>query len=204
MSASKEAELMTAVILYAVRCFSEGDLTALQEMNFGPKELNALREISMSDLFRARELTAHCLQVRLNRDVYWPMLEHLRRGREAEILQQEMMQADAPHEMMLSLFAMSAHEYTRQRRMLTAQPAKGRTPDAGDEQSAQLWTLWRERVDAAQEDTLTPRDYLTLHHVTGISLRIIWNCCRRWAAYGDCDTALIHPVRDPSDATSTP
>ena len=46
MSASKEAELITAVMLYAVRCFAEGDLPALKEMNFGPRELGALREIS--------------------------------------------------------------------------------------------------------------------------------------------------------------
>ena len=82
MSAGKEAELMTAALLYAVRCFAEGDLNALKEMNFGPKELGALREISMSDLFRVRALTAHCLQFRLNREIYWSMLDHLRRERD--------------------------------------------------------------------------------------------------------------------------
>ena len=68
MSGSKEAELITAVMMYAVRCFVEGDLHALKEMNFGPKEFGALREISMGDLFRARDVTAPCLQVGINRD----------------------------------------------------------------------------------------------------------------------------------------
>ena len=60
MSANKEIELVTAVLLYAVRCFAEGDLNALKEMNFGPKELGALNEISMSDLYRTRMLATHC------------------------------------------------------------------------------------------------------------------------------------------------
>ena len=198
MSASKEAELMTAVMLYAVRCFAEGDVPALHDMNFGPKEIGALREISMSDLFRARELTAHCLQVRLNRDVYWPMLEHLRRERESEALQHDMMQADAPHDMMLALFAMSAHEYTRQRRLLTAQPAFGRTPEADEDETTRLWIAWRGLHGEEPLTNLSPRQYLSLHEATGISLRVIWSCCRRWTAYGECDVSGAKRIEEPS------
>ena len=183
MSATKETDLVTAVMLYAMRCFAEGDLYALQEMNFGPKELGALRDISVGDLVRARELTAHCLRIHLNREVYWPMLEHLHRERASDALQQELMQGDAPLEMMQSLFAISAHEYTRQRRMLTVNPALGRTPEADEAQSHELWAAWQ----ALEEDTgtdLAPAIYLRLHQATGISLRIIWNLTQRWQSYG--------------------
>ncbi len=183
MSAGKEAELMTAVMLYAVRCFAEGDTDALKEMNFGPKELGALREISMGDLFRARALTAHCLQVRLNREIYWPLLDHLRRERETEEAQRELVQADASLEMLQSFFGIGAHEYTRLRRMLTINPTFGRTPEADEAQATALWTAWKALATEATSE-LTPADYLSLHRATGLSIRIIWNLIERWRAYG--------------------
>lgn len=188
MSASKEAELITAVMLYAVRCFAEGDLPALKEMNFGPRELGALREISMGDLFRARELTAHCLQVRLNREVYWPMLDHLRRDRESEALQGQLIEADAPLEMMQTLFGTGSHEYTRLRRMLTVNPAFGRTPEAEEAQSTELWNAWQQ-LAPDPISTLTAINYLDLYQATGVSLRIIWNLTQRWRAYGEVGAA---------------
>jgi hypothetical protein len=189
MSATKEAELVTAVMLYAVRCFAEGDVHALQEMNFGPKELGALREISMGDLFRARELTAHCLRVRLNREVYWPMLEHLRRERESEGLQRTLIEADAPLEMMQALFGTGAHEYTRFRRLLTLSPAFGRTPEPDETESAALWAAWQALAPVTGEPT-TAAQYLELHRTTGISLRIVWNMVQRWSQYGPIDAPV--------------
>ena len=199
MSAGKEVELITAVMLYAVRCFAEGDLTALKEMNFGPRELGALREISMSDLFRARALTAHCLQVRLNREVYWPMLDHLRRERESEVAQRELVQADAPLEMMQSLFGTGAHEYTRLRRMLTVNPTFGRTPEPDENQEATLWAAWKQ-LGGGTETVPTPADYLGLQRDTGISLRIIWNLIERWRVYGSAeDSALTRASHESAD-----
>ena len=194
MSASKEADLVTAVMLYAVRCFAEGDLHALKEMNFGPKELGALREITMRDLFRAGELTTHCLQVRLDRAVYWPMLEHLRRERETEAIQREFVEADAPLEMMQALFGTSAHEYTRLRRLLTINPAVGRTPEADEAQSAALWEAWQ-ALGSEVCGNMAPTHYLHLYQITGLSPRILWNLIQRWSAYG---------VTDPTGALKIP
>ena len=59
MTQSKEAELTTAVVLYAVRCLAEGDQMALRTMKFGPKELAALRELSLADLYRIEALQTH-------------------------------------------------------------------------------------------------------------------------------------------------
>ena len=50
MDGSKETELVMAVLLYAVRCLLEGDQAALRDMNFGPKEIDALREMKLADL----------------------------------------------------------------------------------------------------------------------------------------------------------
>ncbi len=86
MSATKEAELVTAVLLYAMRCVAEGDQPALRSMRCGPQEIEVLRALSLADLYRVGALQAHCLDIRLSREVFWPMVRHLqgtRRGRQS-------------------------------------------------------------------------------------------------------------------------
>ena len=43
MEGTKESDLVTAVLFYAMRCLAEGDQAALRNMNFGIKEIEALR-----------------------------------------------------------------------------------------------------------------------------------------------------------------
>jgi hypothetical protein len=78
MQGTKESDLVTAVLMYALRCLAEGDQIALRNMNFGPHEIEALREMTLADLYRVESLRAHCLSIALNREVYWPMMDHLR------------------------------------------------------------------------------------------------------------------------------
>jgi len=56
MDSTKEADLVTAVLMYAMRCLAEGDQTALRNMNFGVKEIEALREMRIADLYRIESL----------------------------------------------------------------------------------------------------------------------------------------------------
>ena len=56
MIGTKEADLVTAVLLYAMRCLAEGDQHALRAMQFGPKEIEALRELNLADLYRVGEV----------------------------------------------------------------------------------------------------------------------------------------------------
>ena len=98
MIGTKEADLVTAVLLYAMRCLAEGDQHALRAMQFGPKEIEALRELNLADLYRVGALQAHCLSIALDRDVFWPMIANLRATRENEELQRtlhELQQAQA-------------------------------------------------------------------------------------------------------------
>jgi hypothetical protein len=178
---TKEAELVTAVLLYAIRCLAEGDQHALREMNFGPREIAALREISLGDLYRAGSLQAHCLAIELDRDVYWPMLAHLRRERELEEIQRDLIQADVPLEMMRGLFGVGAREYTRLRRLLTLEPAVGRPPEPDEATSHTLWRAWAERTDNDPSAPLAPEDYLALQQETGASMRSVWLLTQRWA-----------------------
>ncbi len=185
MDGTKESDLVTAVLMYAIRCLAEGDQSALRNMNFGPREIEALREMNLADLYRIESLRAHCLDIDLNRDVYWPMVEHLRRQRESEELQQQLIVADAPLEMMQTLFGLGSREYTRLRRLLTVDPSVGRPAEPDEVSSNRLWDVWVQRVGDQRDGLLLPNEYLTIHRETGIPLRGIWNLTQRWNQYGD-------------------
>ena len=154
-------------------------------MNFGPEEVAALRELNLADLYRAGSLQAHCLDIRLNRDVYWPMLAHLRRERESEELQRDLIEADAPLEMMRSLFGVGSREYTRLRRMLAVEPAVGRPPEPDEETAHRLWHALSAQLQTDKGNGIDPSAYLAVHRETGASLRAIWNLAQRILEYGD-------------------
>lgn len=185
MSSNKEADLTTAVLLYAMRCLAEGDQQALRAMNFGPKELDALKEMNLADLYRADTLRVHCLKIALDRTVFWPMLDNLRYQRESDDLQRELLVADAPLEMMQQLFGWSSREYTRWRRLLTLAPSVGRPPELNETDTHALWYAWQERIEAREQNALCATDYLDLQQQTGIGLRSIWALVQRWETYGE-------------------
>lgn len=185
MSSNKEADLTTAVLLYAMRCLAEGDHRALRAMNFGPKELDALQDMNLADLYRVDALRVHCLQIGLNRDVFWPMLEQLRHQREAEDLQRKLLAFDAPLEMMQHLFGLSSREYTRWRRLLALAPSVGRPSELNESDTHTLWYAWQALQEKHQASTLSAADYLKLQEQTGIALRAIWVLIKRWETYGE-------------------
>ena len=193
---TKESELVMAVLLYAIRCLAEGDYHALRGMNFGPEEVAGLRDINLADLYRAGSLQAHCLSIRLNRGVYWPMLKHLHREREVEEIQRDLIQADAPQEMMRSLFGVGSREYTRLRRLLSVDPAIGRPPEPNETTSHALWRAWSERTSEDPDSPLTPEDYLELSAKSGASLRTVWSLTQRWDEYGELSQEGVAAVKE--------
>ena len=199
MIGTKEADLVTAVLLYAMRCLAEGDQHALRAMQFGPKEIEALRELNLADLYRVGTLQAHCLAIRLDRDVFWPMIANLRATREAEELQRDLIQADAPLEMMRSLFGVGSREYTRLRRMLALEPAVGRPPEPDEETSHKLWRALSAQLQPDADEALDPKQYLAVHEESGAPMRAIWNLAQRWLEYGD-----VYACADQSSAAKEP
>ena len=190
MDSTKEADLVTAVLMYAMRCLAEGDQTALRNMNFGVKEIEALREMRIADLYRIESLRAHCLEIALNRQVYWPMIDHLSQQRAMEETIQTMISADAPQEMMQVLFGLNQRDYTRLRRTLSVELAVGRPPELDEESSHRLWEVWSDRVDGEESGLLIPEQYLDIHGETGLSMRAIWNLTQRWAQYGNLNDQI--------------
>ena len=193
MIETKEADLVTAVLLYAMRCLAEGDQHALRAMQFGPKEIEALRELNLADLYRVGTLQAHCLAIRLDRDVFWPMIANLRATREAEEVQRDLIQADAPLEMMRNLFGVGSREYTRLRRMLALEPAVGRPPEPDEETSHKLWRALSAHLQPDADEALDPKQYLAVHEESGAPMRAIWNLAQRWLEYGDVYACADQP-----------
>ena len=185
MISSKEGDLVTAVLLYATRCLAEGDQHALRAMRFGPREIEAMRELNLADLYRVGALRAHCLSIALDREVFWPMIANLRATRESEELLRDLIHADAPLEMMRSLFGVSSREYTRLRRTLAVQPGVGRPPEPDEATSHRLWRAVSARLAFAAEDGLGPVEYLAVQQESGASMRTIWSLVQRWLEYGD-------------------
>ena len=185
MKGTKEAELVTAVLMYAVRCLAEGDLASLRHMKFGAREIEALREMSLSDFYRVEALRAHCLEIRLNRQVYWPMIEYLREQRKSEDVMHSLVAADAPREMLQVLFGLNSREYGRLRRNLSVEPSSGRPPVPDEHSSHKLWEIWSARTDRDSSGLLAPKAYLELQQETGLSMRAIWYLTRRWVQYGN-------------------
>jgi hypothetical protein len=113
------------------------------------------------------------------------MLSHLRGTREGEELQRDLIQADAPLEMMRSLFGVGSREYTRLRRMLALEPAVGRPAEPDEETAHKLWHSLSARLKSDPSALLEPNEYLAIHDESGASMRAIWNVAQRWAKYGD-------------------
>jgi len=185
MAASKEADLITAVLLYAIRCLGEADQSALRAMGFGPREIDALQRLNIADLYHVEAIRAHCLRVDLNREVFWHMVEHIKQLRASEELQQALIKSDAPQEMMQALFGVNAKEYTRWRRLMTLEPAVGRPAEPDEDTEHALWKAWKARVKGEYAELLTAEDYLALKAETDVELRTIWLLTRRWAQYGN-------------------
>jgi len=189
MMGNKDSELTTAIMQYAIRCLVEGDQQALRNINFGPREVEALREMNLGDLCHIDTLRAHCLKIALNRELYWPMVAHMRNRREAGELQKELIRADAAQDMMEYFYGTGAREYVRLRRMLMVTSINGRPPEPNEAETQALWDAWKERIEGREEMLLRPEEYLSMHEETGIALRAIWSQTRRWAQHGKLPAA---------------
>lgn len=178
MSVTKEARLTSAIMSFALHCLHEGDQGALRAMNFGPAEIRALQDLHIGDLHHLNQVKAHCLDIVLNRDVYWPMLSQLKRRRESESLQHNLIQADASLDMMRTFFGMSGREYSKLRRLLMVRISAGRPAEPSEDEVVRIWAAWRAREEKLQDGLLPPAEYLTIHEETGVPLRAIWRQTR--------------------------
>lgn len=184
MALSKEAELVTSVLLYASRCMAEGDQVALRSLNFGTRELEALRGLDLADLHRLAEVHGHCLEIALNRDSFWLIVQHMQHERSNEVAQHALIRADAPYEMMRALFGLDSRTYTTLRNLAGVRPAAGRPTAPEEGESTRLWEALKDHQGEVDPQRLAPTDYLELYQETAIPLRTQWQLLQRWAEEG--------------------
>ena len=177
---TKEGSLVSAVLMYAMRCLVEGDLRSLKNMQFGEKEVEALRDLQMTDFSRIEALKAHCLSVSLNRQVFWPMIDLLKRERNHEDLLNTLIDKNAPYDMIHALFAMSTREYAARRRHLSPGLGLGRPQLPDREVEDELYAAWRKLVDGRDSFDLSGFDFLDLHEQTGVAIRAVWSLVSKW------------------------
>lgn len=185
MAITKEANLTIEALMFANRCLEEADQSALREMGFGPREIDELQRLTIADLNRLGAICAHVLRVGLNREAFWHMIERIKQHRASEEMQEMLIKADAPQEMMQALFGVGAKEYTRRRRQMALEPAVGRPAEPDEDKAHALWEAWQALVEGEDVELLAAEDYLALKVDTGVGLRAIWYLTRRWAQYGN-------------------
>lgn len=196
--ARKEFELTHAVLRYAASCLSEGDWSALRDMGIGPKEAEALKVITISELTNLeRKLAGHVLRVELDREAFWTVVEQIRREAELQQLRMEFIQLGAPSDMMQALFGMGVKEYTFARRVLGTPPGVGRPPEPTEDEARAVWLAWEKL--GLEPNLATPAVWRELVKETGLQLRLIWRVTQRWCGADD-DAAAAVPWSDGAEA----
>ena len=186
MTIKKEAELMNAIIVYCHRCHDEGDFSALTEMGFGPREMKALNSLSSADRLRLASTRTHFLNITINQEVYWRMIDYIYRENDKEALIDELVSHDAPLPMMYALTGMGSKQYSLKRRQygLGNSPA-GRPRIPTDEVADLVWTELKNIV--SESTTFGPKEFLVLFNSMDkeVPLRVIWNLFYRWEKDGN-------------------
>lgn len=177
---TKEGRLVCAVLMYAMQCVTDGDVRSLRRLQFGEKEVEALRDLQMLDLSRVESMKAHCLSVSLNRQVFWPMIDLLKRERKNDELLNDLIEKDAPFDMLHDLFGLSTREYSARRHHLPINLGKGRPQLPERKVEDELYATWRKLVDGRDSLELSGFDYLDLHTRTGVSVRAVWSLVSKW------------------------
>ncbi|MCY4655333.1 MAG: STY4526/YPO1902 family pathogenicity island replication protein [Gammaproteobacteria bacterium] len=183
MQVTKESELTAAILNYAMRCVIEGDQLALRQMNIGEREVDAIGKLSLLDLQRLESLKTHCLNISLNSQVFWPIIDHVQRIREEDHMIRSLLAADAPFEMMSSLYGMSSREFTARRKGLLKKTNVGRSSLPSSEEEMVLYQLWLDMDRDLKLENMRGKHYLKLFRETKLPLRSIWYLTQRWRDY---------------------
>ena len=185
MTIRKETELMHSIIIYCLRCQEEGDIHALKEMGFGPREMCALNALSAGDQIRLASTKSHFMKIVLNQEVYWRMIDYVDQENHKEAVINQLILSDAPLPLMHALTGMGNKQYSLRRRQagLLGSPV-GRPPIPSDS-TTQL--VWQQLTTIAEKsDSFGPKQFLELYESLEkkVPLRVIWNLFHRWENEG--------------------
>ncbi|MGH7261636.1 MAG: STY4526/YPO1902 family pathogenicity island replication protein [Nitrospiraceae bacterium] len=171
---SKEAELNAAVLQYLGKCVAEGDDATLTHLGLDRQDAVAIEFLYLRDL---EHLTsAHFPLLRhgsIDRDLFYRLLEHVRRLRDRESVRDELLRLDAPLALMNHFFGMDSAEYAEHGRRLGLMRTLGRPVDPSEAEEAVIWQALTALGKPDGED-LTVGECLALCKQTGVSPRALW------------------------------
>ena len=108
------------------------------------------------------------------------MIDLLKRERNHEDLLNNLIDKNAPYDMIHALFGMSTREYSARRRHLPPGLGLGSPQLPEREVEDELYAAWRELVDGRDSFELNGFDFLDLHEQIGVAIRAVWSLVSKW------------------------
>ena len=177
---NKVGDFVVALMVYTLRCIREGETERLIRMGFGPAEIEELAALRLGDIQRMDRLENHCLDIKVDRRAFADMIRRIRADGDAQECEHRLIRADAPLDMMRSLFGTGGREYARLRELYEVS-STGRPREATAAEEARLWPVLARRMEAATDGVLPPLEYIAISEELGIPLRIVWRESKRMA-----------------------
>ena len=176
-----DSQLAYHVMLYAIQALSDGDIRAIEDLDFTIDEVQQLSQLPVKGLKHLARLSGHFLKVKTDHHCFQKMMSHLHHELAQDALQDELIRHEAPIAMMNTLFGMSTAEYIQRQRLLGIPPhGAGRPALLSDEDQAAVWHCWQ----AATEATLVER-YLAVARESKHPLRSLWSLIQSWENLGN-------------------
>lgn len=177
---NKAGDFVVALVLYTMRCIEEGETDRLVRMGFGAAEIEELAALRLGDIQRMARLESHGLDIRVDRLAFANMIRRIRTDGNAQEWEHRLIRADAPLDMMRSLFGTGSREYTRLRELYDVS-STGRPREATEDEEARLWPVLARRLPASRDGVLPPVEYIAISEELGIPLRTVWRESKRMA-----------------------
>lgn len=173
-----DSQLAYHVMLYAIQALSEGDIRAIEDLDFTIDEVQQLSQLPVKGLKHLARLSGHFLRVKTDHHCFQKMMSHLNHELAQDALQDELIRHEAPIAMMNTLFGMSTAEYIQRQKLLGIPPhGAGRPIVLSDEDQEAVWHCWQ------QAEGQTPSErYLAVARESKHPLRNLWSLIQSWEA----------------------
>lgn len=172
------SDLMVSFFHYAARLLAQGDRASLKMMGVEADDVRAMEQLTVTQLHRLGELSAHFIDFRVSRPCLRRVLKRLANEQAETALQDRLLRAGAALPLMNHYFGFNSADCTSRRQVLRVAAQAGRPRVLTDEEFDELVKAWR----ATEELTDERERLLALHERTGLSLEVIWPVVQEWQA----------------------
>ena len=176
----KAGDFVVALVIYAMRCVEDGETDTLERMGFGPAEVASLAGLRFGDLKRIEKLRSHFVDIRVDRAAFADVIRRISGDGLSTEWEHELIRADAPRDMMRSLFGTSDRSYTKLRQLFGVSSV-GRPREPTEAESAELWQMIARRQREFRRETFLPADYVAISQQCDLPLRTVWREFKRMA-----------------------